>query len=282
MQPMDWPLFGLCMGVSIGVGLVVFHVVAAYYHVRYYVRRKDDPAVWKCQPRRFLRPEQQRNAALLSSFNMVLGGTISGFIVYGIATDQLHIPVYLDVADYGWAWTLASIPLYFIVADGGAYYIHRALHIKQLYRPIHRIHHSWVATSPYVTVAVHPLELLALQFSSLLPIFLVPLHAGVIGGVLIYILVFNIIDHSGVRLASMWPWQGPSMFHDDHHSQFHVNFGQHLMFWDRFHGTLRRNKRKYGVKVFGGRGSAQDGGGEGGEGGGDDFVAYGEMPGWDG
>ena len=71
---------------------------------------------------------------------------------------------------------------------------------------------------------------------------------------LIYILAFNIIEHSGVHLESSLPWQGPVMFHDDHHTQFHCNFGQHLMIWDRIHGTLRRNNRTYGVDIFGGAG----------------------------
>jgi hypothetical protein len=77
--------------------------------------------------------------------------------------------------------------------------------------------------------------------------------------IFVCILVFNIIDHSGVRLYSRWPWQGPTMFHDDHHVHFHVNFGQHLAFWDRFHGTLRRTGRRYGVDVFGGKGEPDDG-----------------------
>ncbi|MCB9788498.1 MAG: hypothetical protein H6744_17590, partial [Deltaproteobacteria bacterium] len=42
---------------------------------------------------------------------------------------------------------------------------------------------------------------------------------------------------------------------DDHHTQFHCNFGQHLMIWDRLHGTLRRQSRQYGAEVFGGRGA---------------------------
>ena len=100
------------------------------------------------------------------------------------------------------------------------------------------------------------MELLGLQAATFLPLFFIPFHAVSIGAVLIYILVFNIIDHSGVRLVSMWPWQGPSRYHDDHHVYFHVNFGQHLMMFDRMHGTLRREGRKYGKEVFGGKGAS--------------------------
>ncbi len=44
------------------------------------------------------------------------------------------------------------------------------------------------------------------------------------------------------------------MLHDDHHAHFHVNFSQHLMLWDRLHGTLRRPDRSDGAAVLGGQG----------------------------
>ena len=71
-------------------------------------------------------------------------------------------------------------------------------------------------------------------------------------------------------LESRLPWQAPSNYHDDHHRYFHVNFGQHLTWWDRMHGTLRRKGRSYGVEVFGGRGAAGDEAASGAN----DFVSY--------
>ena len=55
------------------------------------------------------------------------------------------------------------------------------------------------------------------------------------------------------------PLRKPSNYHDDHHALFHVNFGQHLTWWDRLHGTLREQGRSYGVEVFGGKGAAAAG-----------------------
>jgi lathosterol oxidase len=267
MFPIDGRLLLTCLALAIGVGLVVFHAVAGYYHLRYYVRRRDDAATWKCQPERWLKPELQREAALLSTFNLTLGGTLTGLLIYAIAKG-LPMPLYYDVAEYGWPYTIASAALLFVLNDAGAYYVHRFLHRKWFFKRIHRWHHRYVATTPYVTVAVHPFELLSLQVASFLPIFIIPFHPAVIGAVLTYVLVFNIVDHSGVRLTSRIPWQGPSLFHDDHHKYFHCNFGQHLTLWDRFHGTLRRVSRRYGKEVFGGRGAPGEGSG------GDDFVAY--------
>lgn len=253
LSNVDWSLMALCVGGSTAAGLVMFHVVAGYYHLRYYVRRRDEPETWKCQPKRWPRPGQQRTAALLSSFNLAMGGVITGLLIYCI-TQGWETPIYYDVDEYGWPYTIGSAALLFVLNDAGAYYVHRALHYKPLFRRIHRHHHKFIATTPYVTTAVHPLELLALQAQSFLPLFFMPVHAAGVGIVLSYILVFNIIDHSGVRLTSSIPWQGPSTYHDDHHTQFHCNFGQHLMIWDRMHGTLRRQDRRYGVENFGGRG----------------------------
>ncbi|MFT5680238.1 MAG: lathosterol oxidase [Myxococcota bacterium] len=249
----DWPLLLLCLTGSVTVGLLVFHLTAAYYFIRYYKRRGEAPESWKIQAKRWLKPGQNRAAAIRSSLNLTLGGLVSGALIYAV-TQGMPTPLYFEVSDYGWAYTLLSIPLLFILNDAGAYYAHRLMHTRRLYRRFHLVHHKFVATSPYVAIAVHPFELLVQQSASFLPLFILPFHPTVIGMVLIYTLMFNVIDHSGVRLTSRLPWQGPSMYHDDHHVHFHVNFGQHLMLWDRIHGTLRRPDRSYGEGVFGGRG----------------------------
>jgi lathosterol oxidase len=253
LQNIDWPMMIESLLIASAIGVLIYHAVSAYYHIRYYVLRRHEPETWKCQPRRFLRPEQTRRAVLLGTFNLTLGGCISGVLIYAIRKG-LETPIFFEVADYGWTYTVISTIGYFVLIDALAYYVHRTLHGKFLYRTVHRHHHYFVATSPYVVTALHPVELVSLQFVSLAPIFIFPLHAASIGIVLIYVLIFNIIDHSGVKLTSSLPWQGPSTYHDDHHAHFHCNFGQHLMIWDRLHGTLRRRGRKYGKNVFGGRG----------------------------
>jgi lathosterol oxidase len=186
---------------------------------------------------------------------MTLGGVLTGVLIYAI---QLGLPtkLYYEVSEMGWAYTLASVVGLFLVVDAGAYYVHRVLHIKVLFRAIHRHHHKFIATTPFAAIAMHPVELVSLQIAAFAAMFVVPLHPAVIGVVLVYVLVFNIIDHSGVRLDSVIPWQAPSDYHDDHHVHFHVNFGQHLMIWDRVHGTLRVAGRTYGKDIFGGRGVA--------------------------
>ena len=253
MSPwLEW--LGL-MAVSAAVPVLILLVVGGYYHIRYYTRRRHEPETWKCQPKRFLSPAKQREAAIRSSLNLAMGGCISGTLIFFMRRG-LTLPIYYRVSDYGWAWTILGTAVLFVLVDGIAYYVHRAFHFRPLYKRYHRYHHKFTAPSPWVVIAVHPYELLALQAATFVPFFIIPFHYVSIIVVFIYILIFNIIDHSGVQLESSLPWQGPTRFHDDHHVYFHVNFGQHLTLWDRLHGTLRRTGRKYGVEVFGGKGAA--------------------------
>jgi len=241
------------VGATLG-GLAILWIVGGYYHVRYYVLRRAEPETWKIQAKRFLRPDQLRQATRLSSMNLTIGGVITGTMIWGLG-HGLRMPIYFHVEDHGWLYTVAITPVLFIVIDGLAYYAHRALHAPVMFRLFHRWHHRYVATTPFVVTAMHPVEFLIFQTVTFVPLFIIPAHYVSVILVFVYVFVFNIVDHSGVRLHSRLPWQGPSTFHDDHHAHFHCNFGQHLMLWDRMHGTLRRVGRTYGKDVFGGKGA---------------------------
>jgi len=243
--------------VSAAGGIVIFHGVAGYYHLKYYVLRRSKPEDWKIQYKRFLPKGFQKKAVLLSSFNMVIGGLISGALIYAVLEEGLWCPAYYYVDDYGWFYTIFSTVLLFLILDAIAFYVHWALHHRWFYKKFHRSHHRFVATTPYVTTAIHPIAFVGMQVATLIPLFIIPFNVVSIGIVLIYILIFNIVDHSGVSLESRIPWQASSNYHDDHHVHFHVNFGQHLTLWDRLHGTLRRSNRTYGREVFGGKGIAK-------------------------
>lgn len=256
---MNWGQYLGLVAASILGGQLILFSVGGYYHIKYYVRRRHEPETWKCQPKRFLRRDQQLQALKLSVMNLTFGGILSGTLIYAIANGY-RTPIYFDVAEYGWAWTLVSSVLLFFLVDVLAYYAHRLLHVKPLFRHVHHWHHRYVATTPWVVTAMHPVEFLFFQASTFIPLFVLPFHYLAVIAVFVYTLAFNVIDHSGVKLTSRWPWQGPTTFHDDHHLYFHVNFGQHLSLWDRLHGTLRREGRRYGVDIFGGKGEGGGGG----------------------
>lgn len=72
----------------------------------------------------------------------------------------------------------------------------------------------------------------------------------------IYTYAHGILNHSGVNIKSFWwqPWQPDTMFHDNHHQYFHVNFGFNIFLWDVIHGTYRQKDRVYSEDIFFGKG----------------------------
>ena len=49
------------------------------------------------------------------------------------------------------------------------------------------------------------------------PLFLFPIHAAVYVGNLVYVYYFGLVDHSGIKMTPIFPWEPDTMFHDDHH-----------------------------------------------------------------
>lgn len=234
----DWPRLLLTVAFSVGGGLALYHGVAAVLHVAYYERRWDTRDAWRIRADK-PRPSRVAEAAWSGTRSMAMGGVISGLLAYAVQ-EGLPVPVFLEPDAYGWPYLIGSTALYFVLVEAAAYHAHRLLHWRPLYLRFHRYHHTYVAPIPHAALALHPVEFLIFQTVALLPIAFLPLHPVSIVLVLVYVLVYNIVDHSGIRLTSWWPWQPSTQFHDDHHRHFQVNYGQHLDVFDRLYGTLYR------------------------------------------
>lgn len=59
--------------------------------------------------------------------------------------------------------------------------------------------------------------------------------SAVFYSIALYTYYHGIINHSGINFKSYWwqPWQPDTIFHDNHHQYFHVNFGFNCSLWDR-------------------------------------------------
>jgi hypothetical protein len=40
---------------------------------------------------------------------------------------------------------------------------------------------------------------------------------------LLYVYYYGMMDHSGIKMDALWPWQPPSIFHDNHHKYLFFN-----------------------------------------------------------
>jgi lathosterol oxidase len=242
------------VAVAIAGGLGMYFGIGGLFELAYY-RRGAQAAAWKLQPRRWPTPRARRREIALGAANMTLGSIASGLFAYHVASGGAS-SIYTSLEQHGLAFSIATTIAYFVITDGVLYGAHRLLHRKALFRAIHRVHHRWTSPTAFTAAAMHPLEFATYQAIMLAPLFVLPIHVVGLVVVLVYQNTIALLDHSGVALGSVLPWQPPPRFHDDHHVHFHVNYGQTLGLWDRVFGTWRRAGRVYGEHVFGGKGAA--------------------------
>ena len=261
-------LWAALVGIAALGGLVIYFGYGGWLYHRYYVKRRGEAEQWKIQAKRWASPKLFRWSVAIAACNMMIGGLLSGTFFYFVITHDFSA-LYFDVDEYGIVWTIASVPLMFLALEAAAYYTHRFLHGRFMFKHVHQWHHRLVAPTPFATVTMHPVEFTMLQATAFLPVMLLPVHWMAFALLLAYVLVFNIMDHSGIHMRHWLPWHSTSAFHDDHHLYFHCNYGQNLAVFDRFHGTHRRLGRRYGKDVFGGRGAPSGDGEAPG-----DFVKY--------
>jgi lathosterol oxidase len=237
---------------AVAVGLGMYLGVGGWFEWRYYRRRRDQADAWKCQPRRLAPPRVRRRDLLLGGGNLVAGSIVSGVLAAAIANDN---PTAIYFGGHGLVFSLATALAYFLATDAALYAAHRLYHRPAAFRLIHRWHHRNTTPTAFTATAMHPVEFATYQTITMAPLFVLPVHVVAVIVVLLYQNFVALVDHSGVRLRPLLPFQPPPRFHDDHHLYFHVNFGQTLGLWDRVCGTWRREGRRYGENVFGGRGA---------------------------
>jgi lathosterol oxidase len=222
-----------------GGGFGLYLGIGGLFEWLYYRRRRADAAAWKCQPGRWSDRRARRAELLLGSANLAAASIGSGLFAWWVARGG-GTAIYFDLAGRGLPFTVATALGYFALTDCALYWAHRILHRKALFRAIHRVHHRWTAPTAFTAMAMHPLEFALYQSIMLVPLFVLPVHVAALIAVLIYQNIIALLDHSGVDLGSLLPWQPPPRFHDDHHVYFQLNYGQTLGLWDRLFGTWRR------------------------------------------
>jgi methylsterol monooxygenase len=145
-----------------------------------------------------------------------------------------------------WHTTLVKLVLALYVEDTWHYFAHRALHTKNLYARIHKLHHTFTAPFSLAAEYAHPIETAVLGMGFFIPVLLFCDHVVFFWAWLALRTAQACDSHSGYNMWNpLWllPFYGGSLYHDFHHSNFTGNYSSSFTHWDKIFGTDRDFKR---------------------------------------
>ena len=144
-------------------------------------------------------------------------------------------------------WYLpVSVFIYLFAHDTWFYWTHRAMHRPRLFRIAHAVHHASRPPTAWAAMSFHPAE--ALTGAVVIPalVFIVPIHAAMLGLVLAIMTVMGVTNHMGWEIfprrlvhSRVGRWLITASHHQRHHDEYRCNYGLYFRFWDHLCGTDR-------------------------------------------
>ncbi|WP_408014960.1 sterol desaturase family protein [Sandarakinorhabdus rubra] len=144
------------------------------------------------------------------------------------------------------AWWPLSILVYLFLHDSWFYWTHRWMHAPRLFKAAHAVHHASRPPTAWAAMSFHPLE--AVSGAILIPalVFIIPIHVGALGVVMLIATIMGVTNHMGWEIfPKAWVdgWFGRHVIsashHEAHHRFYTCNYGLYFRFWDKVCGTDR-------------------------------------------
>jgi sterol desaturase/sphingolipid hydroxylase (fatty acid hydroxylase superfamily) len=188
---------------------------------------------------------QMRKEVGWSLLSAAIYGVPAGIIAWGwqergwtlVTTDWGALPLWYHPA---------SVLLYLLLHDAWFYWTHRLMHRPALFRVAHAVHHASRPPTAWAAMSFHPVE--AVTGAVVIPalVFLVPIHAAMLGVVLMVMTIMGVTNHIGWeifpdRLIRSRLGNGliTASHHHRHHQNYGCNFGLYFRLWDHLCGTDR-------------------------------------------
>jgi lathosterol oxidase len=202
--------------------------------------------IWRrwAEPRRI-----QSRRALAADRRREIGYSLSTIFIFGligilaVSLEGAGL-IRVDVLPSSLWLGIGQLVLIVVLHDAYFYWMHRALHLRMLFRRAHLVHHKSRTPTPWAAYSFAPGE--AVLEGLYLPLFLL-LFATSLPVLLLFLLhqiVRNVLGHCGHELMppgfySHWAtrWHTNTTYHDLHHSEGRYNFGLYFTWWDRLMGT---------------------------------------------
>jgi Delta7-sterol 5-desaturase len=183
-----------------------------------------------------------------------IGWSLASAAIYGVPAGvvawgwQEHgwTRIHTDAAAYPLWWLPVSVLLYLLAHDAWFYWTHRLMHAPRPFRLAHAVHHASRPPTAWAAMSFHPLE--ALTGAIVIPalVFLIPIHVGALGLVLVIMTFMGVTNHMGWEVfpralvqGFAGKWLITASHHQRHHEQYRCNYGLYFRFWDRLCGTDR-------------------------------------------
>jgi lathosterol oxidase len=226
---------------SLAVHLLVYAFATATVIHAYRFFWKRGLSACKIQEREASPADIRRE--IRSSLGTVLIFSVIYAGVYFGATAHVFI-IYTGIAPLGWPYLVFSVIAMILAHDAYFYWTHRLLHLRPFAR-FHRTHHQSTTPTAYSCYAFDPSEATLHGLFQPLFLLLMPMQLPALLFAIGFMMVRNILGHSGVELfarnrarRSRWfGWLVTTTDHDLHHSAYNYNFGFHFTWWDRLMGT---------------------------------------------
>jgi len=188
---------------------------------------------------------QIRQEIRWSLVSAAIYGAPAGIVAWGW---QAHgwTRIYTDPHAFPLWWMPVSLALYLVAHDSWFYWTHRAMHHPRIFRVVHAVHHASRPPTAWAAMAFHPWE--AITGAIVIPalVFVIPIHAGVLGAVLAIMTVMGVTNHMGWEVFPRRLVRSPiggglitATHHQLHHDRYRCNYGLYFRFWDRLCGTDR-------------------------------------------
>lgn len=147
--------------------------------------------------------------------------------------------IYTDIREYSLAYLLISPVIILVLYETYYYWLHRWMHLPQVFKYVHRAHHESQSPTVFTAFAFHPLEAF-LQFIFFPVIALIiPVHLWMLAVIFTILSFFAVINHSGIEIYNRGLRKViiGATHHDVHHRQFRKNFGLNFTWWDKIMKT---------------------------------------------
>jgi sterol desaturase/sphingolipid hydroxylase (fatty acid hydroxylase superfamily) len=184
-----------------------------------------------------VRREQQRLTGLNLLLLLGLGALTTSLALRGTLTIPHGLPSV--------ATLLCEVAGYVLLFDVYFYVLHRLLHTPLVFRHVHARHHRARDVDLWSTIAMHPVEFLAIVGFVPLALALAPVHTASLLVVCTFLGASIAFAHSGFcfaprtdRLLLRARYLTPRI-HAAHHAHRQCNYGAITTLFDRALGTLR-------------------------------------------